>query len=267
MTDRSLLDNLDRVDDELLDAGSIGLLSDADGTLSEISERPEEAEVSTEIADLLGRLNEICRLVAIISGRRAADAASLVGREDLLYIGNHGLERLEHGRLSTEGEAAPDVAAAKAAILSSLPSAEGLLVEDKHSVIAIHFRLCGDDEAILAVKRLAERVAADNGLRTQSGRCVIEVRPEGANKGDTIIQLAKEYELRQVIYLGDDYTDMDAFQALRTERAGGGLSSISIGVATDESPPGLKEAADYWVSSVGEVREFLEWFLIRALRR
>jgi trehalose 6-phosphate phosphatase len=263
---RSLFSNLHQIDRELGDARVTGLLTDVDGTLSEIRDRPEEARVDPEIADILGRLRDFYRLVGVISGRRAEDVANMVGRSDILFIGNHGLERLINGRLSMENEAGGEIAAAKVDLLKGLPSAAGLALEDKLSVLAIHYRLCRDEQAIEAAKRLAVRVAGEHGLRTQSGRQVIEIRPRGADKGITILNLAQEYKLERVVYLGDDRTDLDAFRVLRETRANAGLKSVTIGVVTAESPPELPAEADYCVNSVSEVRKFLDWLVFRSSR-
>jgi len=80
------------------------------------------------------------------------------------------------------------------------------------------------------------------------------------------LALARERRLKQIIYLGDDMTDIDAFRALRAASRRREITSVTVAVVTDESPPGLKESADYWVSSVDEVRRFFEWLAARAAR-
>src|SRR3972149_5926803 len=70
LPNRSLWRNLDRLDSQLLAADFVGILSDADGTLSEIKDHPELAEVPAPIPELLGQLNKIYPLVAVVSGRR-----------------------------------------------------------------------------------------------------------------------------------------------------------------------------------------------------
>ncbi len=257
LTARSLLSEFETVVAGLEEAGVTGLFTDADGTLSEISASPEAARVPTETAALLGRLHASLALVAVVSGRRAEAAAGLVGRADLLYLGNHGFERLEDGELTVKKGEPETIAAARLELEQRLPRAEGLFVEDKSEVLGVHYRLCTDDSAIAEADAVTAEIAERLGLHRQSGRMIFELRPIGTDKGESILSVAAERGLRQVIYLGDDATDIDAFRALRAAAAEGRLSALTVAVAAAESPPGIKEEADYWVSSVSEVTEFL----------
>lgn len=260
MAARSLWHNLERVGGQLIDPRSTGLLTDVDGTLSEIRERPEDASVSPEIVAALGELCEHYALTAVISGRRAADVARMIGRPELLYVGNHGLEIMRAGNVVEDGGSLTSIAAAKALIESRMPDAPGLNLEDKRLVLAIHYRRCRDEGAIGEARSLAAQVAAEHGLRVQEGRRVIEIRPMNADKGAAVVGLAREYGLKQVIYVGDDRTDIDAFRALKSAPAIG-AGTIAIGVRGSESPEDLEREADYFVDSVSEVGQFLNWLI------
>ncbi len=270
MPGRSLWPNLQELDRRLTEAGDIGLLTDADGTLSEIQNEPGLASVDQAVSTALGRLNELYGLVAVVSGRRAREVQALVGQPDLLYLGNHGLEE-RRGRVTRLAAAARQsadaVSLARAELKRELPRAEGLYLEDKKSVLAVHYRRCGDRAAVLAAVKLAGASAKKHGLRLQHGRRITEIRPPGADKGEAVVKLVRRHGLKQVIYLGDDATDIDAFDALK-KAAGRGFidSSVALAVAGGESPAELKGKADYWVSSVAEVARFLGWLIERAER-
>jgi len=253
----SLLSELETVVGGLAGAEATGLFTDVDGTLSEISPSPEAARVSAEIAGLLGRLNDALALVAVVSGRRAEEAADLVGRPDLLYLGNHGFERLEDGELAVKPGEPDKIAAARLELEQCLPQAQGLFIEDKGRILAVHYRCCSDENAIARADSVTIEVARNLGLQRQSGRMIFELRPVGTDKGGSILEVAAERGLRQVIYLGDDATDIDAFRILRGAVAEDRLAALTVAVAAAESPPGIKEEADYWVASVSEVTEFL----------
>jgi len=47
----------------------------------------------------LVKLKNKFKLVAVISGRSVLNARNMVGVEGLLYVGNHGLEYLENGKI------------------------------------------------------------------------------------------------------------------------------------------------------------------------
>src|SRR5215212_8601198 len=77
--------------------GRSAILCDIDGTLAPVVARAEDARVPDATRRVLERLGARYALVACISGRRAEDARRMVGLDSLLYIGNHGLERLAPG--------------------------------------------------------------------------------------------------------------------------------------------------------------------------
>jgi trehalose 6-phosphate phosphatase len=260
----SLLPNLSELNKNLLTPEEMGILTDADGTLSEISDHPSTASVRHGITELLGRLHRSYGLVGVVSGRPAVEAQALVGQPDIIYLGNHGMERLQGAVLEQRADDGPTLtAAAKDELRKGLPVAEGLFMEDKKAAVAVHYRRCRDEQAIEEAKRVAQRVARKYGLMTQGGRRVVEVRPSVANKGTALLELAREKRVKQVVYLGDDYTDMDAFEVLGRAVAQSELLAVRVAVLAGESPPGLKESADYWVSSVDEVERFLEWLADR----
>lgn len=259
--------NIERLDGQLLDTKEIGILTDADGTLSEIQEVPQEAFVSEAMSTLLGSLDHLYGLTAVVSGRRARDVQKLVGEETLLYLGNHGLERCqgEDVRTTSLGSSALEaVAGAKAELSVRLPKVPGMHFEDKESVLGVHYRQCTDSAAIDSVTELMEQLAGKFGLRVQHGRKISEVRPMAANKGRAVLEVAREYGVKQVIYLGDDTTDIDVFDALKEASGRGEVNGIAIAVAGPESDPGLVESADYHVASVDEVGRFFSWLVDRA---
>src|SRR3954451_24187867 len=73
------------------------ILTDVDGTLAPIADRPELAAVPTRATELLGEMSERFGLVGCISGREALEARRLVGVESIAYAGNHGFELLLPG--------------------------------------------------------------------------------------------------------------------------------------------------------------------------
>ena len=79
------------------DPARTAILTDIDGTLAPIVERPEQAAVPERASRLLARLSELYGLVGCVSGRRAEDARRMVGVDSISYAGNHGLELLLPG--------------------------------------------------------------------------------------------------------------------------------------------------------------------------
>jgi trehalose-phosphatase len=190
-------------------------------------------------------------LVGCLSGRAALDARSLVGVDGVVYIGNHGMERLPPG----ESEPRLDPALrghedAAAGFLAHYDPGElesgGLRIEDKGPIRALHWRGARDERAAEARAREIAVEAVGRGLVPHWGRKVLEIRPAvGIDKGTALGELLEERRLTHVFYGGDDRTDVDAFRQLRDMRSLGDLETAAcVGVVSPEGPPEVAEEAD-----------------------
>jgi trehalose 6-phosphate phosphatase len=131
--------------------------------------------------------------------------------------------------------------------------------EDKDVIRAYHWRGAPNEAAAeAAVRELAARAEAD-GLVVHWGRKVLEVRPPVAlNKGRGVEHLLDGTTMRHAVYVGDDNTDLDAFEALRRLTADGRLDGgLCVGVRSDETPPELEAQADLLVDGPPGVRTLL----------
>ena len=64
--------------------------------------------------------------------------------------------------------------------------------------------------------------------------------------------------LAAALYVGDDRTDIDAFDGLHALVDEGELgAAVCVGVRSDETPPELEQAADVLVDGPDGVREML----------
>ncbi|HEY1012105.1 MAG TPA: trehalose-phosphatase [Herpetosiphonaceae bacterium] len=240
----------------------LGVISDIDGTLSQIAPTPAAARLCRNCRVYLRRLVDTTPLVAVCSGRAVGDAWTLVGVPDLLYVGNHGLERLRGGEVVPDPRAlayAPSLAAALAE-LKQHPLPEGVLIENKGVTGSIHYRLTEDEAAAAALLApLLQRISEAHGLRLLPGRMIFELRPPlDINKGTAVFDLIDEFDLRAVIVLGDDVTDVDAFRALRAagER---GVATLSVGILSDETPMVVRETCDVTADGVAGTSAILAW--------
>jgi trehalose 6-phosphate phosphatase len=229
------------------------VLTDVDGTLAPIVERPEQAAVPERAATALRRLGERYGLVGCISGRQAAEAKRMVRVEGIAYAGNHGLELLAPGeeapRLSPalagrERDAAEFAAGRDAGALA----AAGLRLEDKGPIQALHWRGAEEGPAEARAREIAA-TAEEAGLAVHWGRKVLELRPAvPIGKDAAIDALLGGAEIARAVYAGDDRTDLDAFRRLRELREAGELDvALCVGVVSEEAPPGLIESADLTV--------------------
>ena len=76
-----------------------GLFLDFDGTISRINSSPIERKISNNALNMINILSTKLRLVTILSGRRSEDIYQRMLLDRLIYIGNHGGEYIERGRL------------------------------------------------------------------------------------------------------------------------------------------------------------------------
>lgn len=262
---RHLLRHLDAVR-ELLARRPLGLITDVDGTISEIAPTPETAVVSPVCRQGLADLAERLELVAAISGRPAAAARAMVGVDGMVFVGNHGLERWRDGVVEYVGGAERYRAKVEAARdrLQALLTEDCILLEDKGVSLSIHYRLCSDSDR--ARDLILETIAASDlpsDLRVYQGKMVVELRPAiDITKGSAVESLVDTYGLASAMYLGDDITDTDAFAAMH--RAG--LKGLAIAVLGPASPRELQKGADFSLDSVRDVERFLKWLVAVAAR-
>jgi trehalose-phosphatase len=236
------------------DPANAAILTDVDGTLAPIVERPELAAVPGAARAALERLSERYALVGCVSGRRAEEARRLVGVEGIVYAGNHGMELLRPGDdLPRTDPALRDREEQAAQFVAGLDvealAADGLRLEDKGPIQALHWRSAADERAAEA---RAEEIAAEAneaGLDPRWGRKVLELRPAGGSGKDAAVAaLLAGGEARAAVYAGDDRTDLDAFRRLRELQQRGELdTAVCVGIVSPEAPPELAGEADLTV--------------------
>lgn len=217
---------------------------DYDGTLAPIVDDPMEAYPHPDVPDLVRALDERYP-VWIITGRHLNDVEQLL---DGSYqaVGLHGIQR---GRLGGEQYDAMSDAARRAieSYRDSVPSREGLRVEPKGPMFAVHYRMADDKEA--ARESIAKWLSdLPDVLDPIWGKDVVELRPRGISKGTAVREITDRYSDRTPIYLGDDVTDEDAFKAL-------GDDAITVKVGKGES------VAKYRLSGPEEVVAYLSAYV------
>lgn len=226
------------------------VLTDVDGTLASIAERPGQVVVPAEATTLLEKLSRRYGLVGCVSGRRAEEARRLVGVEGIAYAGNHGLELMLPGddapRLdpSLQGRER-DVADFVAGLDRDGLTAVGLRLEDKGTIQALHWRGAKGERAAETHAREIAAEAGRAGLEPRWGRKVLELRPAGGGGKDVAVAaLLANDGVSSAIYAGDDRTDLDAFRRLRELREGELETAVCVGVTSDEAPAELVEESD-----------------------
>lgn len=246
---------------DLLRGGPAGLVTDIDGTISPIVERPEEAVVLPRARRALTRLKGTLKVVAVVSGRPVTEARAMVDIDGLVYVGNHGLEIWGERGPELVPEARPWVPRL-AAVLDDVKgryAMPGVLVQNKGATASLHYRMAPDpDRARRELLEILAKCAITSGLRVEEGRMVINLLPPlTVTKGSAVTWIVREHRLDRLAYLGDDVTDAHAFRALAVLRQSGQVRTLGIGVVAPETPPSVRQLASACVSSVAAVAELL----------
>ncbi|MFQ3567379.1 MAG: trehalose-phosphatase [Aggregatilineales bacterium] len=244
-----------------------GLISDFDGTLSELTEHPNDAVILLNNATALDALAQRIAIIALISGRSALDLYQRFPHQQIIYYGNHGLERWTPQGVDTAPEVAPWVEPLKALLrefaAGGLPD-PAVLIENKGATAAIHYRMARDPQAVQSALQTSLAPLVERfGLQMSEGHLVWEIKPPLAlDKGTAAAAVVHDHALDGVLFLGDDTTDIAAMKALRTLRKHGTIKALSIGVAHSQRPlAGLFEAADLIAHGPHDVAELLRELL------
>lgn len=214
---------------------AISVFLDFDGVLAPIAPTPDAVQLADEMrAGVLRLSSALDGALALVTGRSLADIDGRIGAA-LPAAGDHGNQRRRaDGTVILLNRDAASAAATLAAELSAATAGvPGLIVEEKASAVALHYRL--SPERGPSCDRLVEQAVAGNPTwAVIKGKMVVEARASGVDKGGAVRAFMREQPFvgRIPVVLGDDVTDEDGFAAAH---ALGGLG-IKVG-------PGPTEAA------------------------
>jgi trehalose-phosphatase len=229
------------------------LLLDFDGTLCEFDPDPEAVflpEPRRSVLLTLASRHDVT--LAVISGRRLADVRRRTQLTDrTFYAGLHGLEiegpgiSFVHPGAARAAGAIRQLAAALAKDLEDMP---GVFIEDKALSMAAHFREARPEDAarVPAIVERHARAAVDTGLiRLMHGAMVVELLPNIEwNKGSAVRWIREMVAADRdvaAVYIGDDLTDEDAFEAVRGSGLAIAASARAVGADLQVDGPGEVE--------------------------
>lgn len=243
--------------EELRAASRSVLMLDYDGTLAPFREDRDRAVPYPGVRRRLERLlrRDPVRVV-LISGRPVRDVLRLVDLDEGVEVwGTHGWER----RRADGSYEPPDL---PEALRDALEAAERFLKDElaigrrcerKPASVAFHVRSVPEAQARDELRRVREGWASlegQDGLTIEEFDGGIELRLQGRDKGDAVEEILAEAPAdASCAYLGDDWTDEDAFRALEDRGLRVLVRSTMRETVADlrlEPPEELLEFLDRW---------------------
>jgi trehalose 6-phosphate phosphatase len=170
--------------------------------------------------------NEDSFSVFVLSGRTVDELDALLGVDNIGLIGQRGFE-IRRPYSETEYPVDPDL---KGDLINHLElnahrALEGfskISIENRGFALTIRLGHQADKkecrEASRIFLRLVRELDANGEIETLFGDCSVEARIAGWHKGNAVSHVLKGADMDDAlaIYIGDDVTDEDAFEAVRT---------------------------------------------------
>jgi trehalose 6-phosphate synthase/phosphatase len=229
------------------------ILLDYDGTLVDIATAADHATPTPETLNLLSRLaSDPANTIVVISGRDRATLEAWLGQLPIGFVAEHGLFIKPHGGSWQPTRAIDESWKPAVRRLMRAAIVPGTFTEEKTLGLVWHYRAADPAAAQPAAARLAAALrplAAAHHLKVMPGRKIIEVLPDGIDKGAATRRLLTSRDYDFVLAAGDDVTDEDIFRVLPRS-----AYKIKIGV------PGPESAAPAAVPDPATLRRFIDVF-------
>ena len=224
------------------------LFLDFDGTLVPLAETPDAIAPDPVLIPMPARLQGLLGgALAIVTGRQVEMLDHFLAPLHLPAACEHGLQRRDAaGRLHMQASAMPETVLQMCNALAA--DHPRLLVERKRSSVALHYRRA-PELAALCLDMLGRALRHQPGLELLHGKCVLEVRPAGVDKGHAIAAFLREapFAGRTPVFAGDDVTDESGFAVVQAH--GGMAIKVGEGASRARHRLGSPQAVHAWLKS------------------
>lgn len=249
-------ENLKRLKKKLKNSKNIFLFLDYDGTLAPFRDDPLNACALPEIEKELKKLSKKEKYhLNLVSGRKLSELKKMINLSRTNYAGSHGLEIdifFKKEIIYPAQDKEIDILSKRSykKTKEKFSEMKSVKVEDKGFGFALHF---SSESKQKEVKNELLTLFENKAYQVLCGRKIIEIRPEGWDKGKAInylsSQLRKKLGVKQGlrIYIGDDRTDEDAFQVLK--------KGISIYVQNEDD---LNTKAEFYLKNPKDTAKLLK---------
>jgi trehalose 6-phosphate phosphatase len=216
------------------------LFLDIDGTLLDIAPSPEQVHVPKTLVHTLAQASAwLGGALAIVSGRPFAQIDKLFAPLHLPGGAGHGASlRMPDGNMESASATLAVPADWRTLLHNAAKQWPGIVVEDKPHCVAVHYRSAPEHEK--DVKDLVTRLAAKDAksFEVLPARMAFEIRNRALTKAVAVRSLMTHapFKGRVPVFVGDDVTDHDGFQAVEEK---GGIP-LDVGVAFGGQPAAVR---------------------------
>lgn len=224
------------------------LFLDLDGTLIDFAPTPDGVVMPPGLRETLSALHRaLGGAVALVSGRALVVVDALLAPVILPASGQHGAE-LRLGAESVTAPPHPAMPAIAVALDTFAAAHPGVRIENKGHSISVHYR--GAPAMADKAREMVENLIAGGGdaLAPMPGQMVIDIKRRGLSKGSAVdwFMARAPFAERVPVFIGDDRTDEDGFDAVNQRRG----ISIRVGSSGDT-------AASFCIATPAALREWL----------
>jgi trehalose 6-phosphate phosphatase len=238
-----------------IDIAQVAILLDVDGTILDVAATPQSVVVPASLVRTLGELHaRTDGALALVSGRLIENLDDLFVPLRLPCVGGHGVEWRIADNAPMQKRHAGMSPILKEQVTAAVTIDPRIIVEDKGSSLAVHYRLAPELGPLIKNKMAAilDRATAEK-LEILCGKAVIEIKPLGFNKGTAVCELLQNppFVQRIPLFVGDDVTDESVFAALPA--LGGFSYSVGREVAGIEGIfDGPQDVRDWLIGLCGQ---------------
>lgn len=192
---------------------------DYDGTLAAFKSRPEDAQPTPAVLNLLEKmLKDPANKVVISSGRDHQTLEKWLGHLDLSFAAEHGAFYKEDGIwASSLDEGVPWDQEILDIVTQFTEKTPRSRIEIKKTTLVWHYRNADSWLSSLREQQLFEALitpCSKLGLQIMRGNKIIEIKSTSHDKGTEVIRLLARDDFDFIFAAGDDTTDEDTFREL-----------------------------------------------------
>jgi trehalose 6-phosphate phosphatase len=203
---------------DTIDLAQVAILLDVDGTILDVAATPQGVVVPASLVRALDELHARTNgALALVSGRLIENLDRLFVPLKLPCVGGHGVESRISGGAPIQRRRVELSPPLKTQVTAAVTVDPRIIIEDKGSSLAVHYRLTPELGPLVKNKIAAilDRTPGER-LEMLCGKAVIEIKPPSFNKGVAVCELMKSAPFAQRIplFVGDDVTDESVFAVM-----------------------------------------------------